>query len=363
MAFKKITEQKRDQRILALLLGDANTGKSTLLAQLPTPIAGVDSDGRMDEIAQLVSGGELYAQENLAEANDIDKALEWLEKNMPDSGVQSIVWDSITPVLLPIINRALDLAAMSPDGRKAEIGTANKSAVWEPKARAMRKIQSIQNYGVHCVWTAHYEPGRDHQGKEHERKTIPETELDRFTKVLNMKLRTIYKDGKYGVVIEWLRKRPGMKPIVLWDEAGYFKGMWERILAVTSDNPKPEEPVTWADFGIDKAFPSPEVAIQLGTEQFEELPDGVKIYAFGDSLAKATKKNGDEGTNGVLVHARNAYEKLKRGEYEGFKKPTSAGEMAEAWKALVARKIVENKKKQLETPKPKQEEAQPAMEF
>jgi hypothetical protein len=339
VTFKKLTPNTRSKRILALLLGEADSGKSTLLAQLPAPMAGIDSDGRMDEIID-VARGDIFAQENLVEATEVDKALAWLDENMSGSRVQSIAWDSITPILLPVINRAMDLAAMTPQQREAEIGTTNKAAVWEPKARMMRKIQSIQNFGTHCVWVAHIEGGRDHQGKEHERRTIPETELDRFTKALNMKLRTIKVKGKYGVRIEWLRKRPGFQ-ITLWDEKGNFEGMWERILEVANGQPAPDEPVTWKDFGISKPFPNPETAIQMGVEYCQEA-FGQKIYAFGDPHTQPTKKDGEQGTNGSTTHARNAYDKLKRGEYPDFRKPGSAGEMAEAWKALVERKIASN---------------------
>jgi hypothetical protein len=346
MAFKELKEDSYKGRILALLLGATNTGKSTLLAQLPAPIAVVDSDIRFDKVRKLVAG-KVYAQvDNLADATDIDASLDWLKENMPGSNVATIVWDSITPVLEPIVNRAMDLAELTPEQRVAMGEPKNKAALWEPKARAMRKIISIQNYGTHCVWVAHYEPGRDNQGKESERKTIPQNEFDRFPKALNMRLRTICVKGRYGVVIEWLRDRPTHTE-TLWDPPGnMFKGMWERIMAVAEGAPAPGEPTKWEDFSESTPFPGPKrpdetpPAVTMAVTHFVEH-DGIKFYPFGDPFAEKVKANGEPGTNGAEVHALHAYNKIKKGEHDTLPKPTSAGEMTKYWKQDVERRIQE----------------------
>lgn len=372
--FKPISQQNREQRILALLLGESGTGKSTFVAGLPTPIAVADSDGRVVEIAALVSDGQIYAQENLDEATDIETVLDWFDAAIPAIKPKSLVWDTITPVLAPVIAHAMAMSELTPDERVARGEPRNKASLWIPKSTMMRQIRSIQNHGTHVVWTAHYDIGRDEKGKVTTKRSIPKTEFDMFAKNLNMRIKTLKHQGRYGVKIEYARARPTADFPVLWDEPGnMFKGMWDRILATIYDDPIPEtEAVDWQQLGHDKPFSQDkdlfeERALQQIRERFVEH-DGHRFFAYGqekfgtDPAEEVIKKDGSPGVNSALIHVRKSYEKIKKGDVPGYKMPDAGkwtwGSFTEALKRYTDDKIeakieaYEEKKKTPEEPAP-----------
>lgn len=289
MAFKKLVVNAYPPRQWAIV-GDPGSGKSTLAAQMAGPLLVIDADHRFQEMARVATG-DVYTLDNAG--NDAETIAQELRANMPGSGVRTIVVDSLTAIITPLVTQAI----MDNDA-----GTnKNKVAAFKPKAMALRLLQdSITSWGVDTLWIYHTRQGLDSQARQVTSTSISAVELARLRRSLNMVLRVVAEGGKRGIVVDWARR--GRSGVTLWDDTGHWRNMPERIESAVYDG------LTQADQdAIEKAVPSsfsgPNAAIAWGFEQ----------GCFRDA-----------------VHAANAYEEVKR-----IQQPQTAAMMWTLWIAEV----------------------------
>ena len=298
MPFAKMECPKYPPRQWAIV-GYPGSGKSTFAAQMKGPILVVDADHRFAEVLN-VAGGPVYSvSENAADHADPRRIADLLRQNMPGSGVRTVVIDSLTAIVAPLVTAAI----MANDAGENK----NRIAAFKDKALAVRTLQDgITAWGTDCLWIYHYRDTRDAQAREKVTTTVSTVELARLRRSLNLILSIVEEGGRRGVHVDWARR--GRSGLTLWDETGRWANMPERIEAAVYDGLSEAEQEQ-----IEKATPSgfagPQEAIAWGFER----------GAFKDA-----------------VHARNAYEKLK-----GESRPKSAGEMWELWIAEVERRLVE----------------------
>lgn len=296
MAFQKMTKQTYPSRLWGLV-GYPGSGKSTFATQMAGPILAIDADHRFDEVLDLSPGDVLELSNSPADNVDANRITAILTQNMPGSGIKTIVVDSLTAIITPLVVQAMQ------DKETGKI--KNLAAAFRTKALAMRQLQdAVTRWGTACLWIYHLNDARDAKGRELTKATVSQTELARLTRSINMQLEVVQDQaGKRGVKVAWARR--GRDGMTLWDDSGTWADMPERIEAAVYDG------LTKADQAeIEQApdrFPNPETAIAWGV---------------------------DQGAFKVLQHARNAYEKVKR-ECQ----PKNAGQMAEFWRADVARRL------------------------
>jgi len=287
--FQKMTKPQYPPRQWAVY-GDAGAGKSHFASQMRGPALVIDSDGRFTEQIDNATGDIYQLSEHHTDNTDADRIATLLRSNLPGSGVRTIVVDSLTAILRPIINAALS----DIDHERVK----NKVGAFRSKAMTMSLLQdSITGSGCDVLWIWHTHESRDQNGKLVQRASIPQTELVRLRRSLNviLKLEVDQNTDQRSVLVEWARNgKSGMRMI---DEAGGWRDMPEMIEAaiyaagVTDGDKAPT------------SFGSPADAIAWGFEQ------GV----FRDA-----------------IHAERSYEKCKR-EHN----PKSAAQMWTAWIAKV----------------------------
>jgi len=276
------------------IVGPPRSGKSTFAAQMRQPLLVIDSDGRFKEILwqaetdayRLFEDGDAWCNTN---PDEIYKAMVDI---FPGPEVGTVVVDSLTAIITPLVTRAYRQAA------NKEV--KNKIAGYAQKATAMRLLQGAVNLpGADTLWVYHQYQAKDDQAADVIRKSIPDTELVRLEMSLNMELQIVQNGDKRGIKI--VSARFGKWGFVLWDETGNWTRMPERIEAAVY-----AEGVT---DGPPELFASPQKAQAWAVEQ---------------------------GAFTEIAHARNAYEKLK-----SEKIPKSAREMSDLWKEDVARRLAE----------------------
>lgn len=285
MPFRTLTPNQYPPRQWAIL-GDPGSGKSTFAAQMAGPILVVDSDHRFQEVTRLAAGA-VYSVDTVG--NDAESIAGELRANMLGSGVRTIVVDSLTAIIGPLVVQAvLDNDA----GRNK-----NKVAAYKPKAMAMRLLQdTITGWGTDTLWVYHTRQGLDGQARQVESTSISAVELARLRRSLNMTLRVDAHHGRHTITVEWARR--GRYPLTLEDESGCWRGMPERIEAAVYDGLSEDEQDT-IERSLPTSFSGPDAAISWGYEQ----------GCFRDA-----------------VHAANAYAELKREQ-----RPQTAGMMWVLW--------------------------------
>lgn len=288
MAFRKIDTTARPRRQWALY-GDAGSGKSTLAAAMAAPILAIDADHRFSEVAGLAGGEVFEISGNPADHVDPARIAQLLTANMPGAGVRTVVIDSLTSIIAPLVTQAV----MDNDAGLNK----NRVAAFKAKALALRLLQdSVTRWGCDVLWIYHTRAGLDANARQVESTSISAVELARLRRSLNMRLRIVADGDKRGVTVEWARR--GRHGMTLWDETGVWRGMPDRIEAAVYDGlTKAEQDAI--EGNAPARFSNAEDAIGWGFEQ------GV----FRDAL-----------------HAKNAYEKVKR-----EKAPKSASEMRDCW--------------------------------
>jgi hypothetical protein len=297
MAFQKMRRPAYPPR-LWVLVGYPGSGKSTFAAQMRAPLLVVDADHRFAEVVDLAQGDVFGLSEAPADNVDADRIAAILAADMPGSGVRTIVVDSLTAIITPLV-----VAAM----RDKDAGRAkNLFAAWRDKALAARQLQdAVTRWGCDVLWVYHLQDARDAQGQELTRATLSETERARLTRSINLQLELVTdQDGRRGVKVVWARR--GRSGLTLWDDTGSWVGMPDAIETAVYDG------LTEADQDrleeeTPAAFPNPETAIAWGLEQ---------------------------GAFQALQHSRNAYNKLKK-----EKRPKDAQEMAALWVADVQARL------------------------
>lgn len=300
MPFKKMERANYAPRQWSLA-GYPGAGKSTFAAQLQGPMVVVDADHRFQEVLGAVDGDVFALSDTPSDNVDPDRISALLHQHMPGAGVKTIVVDSLTAIITPIVVQAM---------LDHEKGRArNLSAAFKAKALAMRQLQdAVTRWGCDVLWIYHLQDGRDARARESTRSSISQTELSRLHRSINCHLEIIEgEDGQRGVRVVWCRR--GRSGMTLWDETGGFVGMPEKLEAAMYDGLTDEEQDR-IEGAIPQIFSGPEGAIAWGFEQ--------------------------EGVFAALQHARNAYEKLKR-----ERSPSNAREMAQLWVEEVYRRLIE----------------------
>lgn len=292
MAFKKLDKQQFPPRQWALV-GAPGAGKSSFAAQMVGPLLVVDSDHRFAEVARLTKEDVFMLSENPADNVNAERIAALLKENMAGSGIKTIVIDSLTSIISPLIVEAI----MDNDAGRNK----NRVSAFKDKALSLRLIQdTITGFGVHTLWIYHTRTGLDAQAKERESTSISTVELARLRRSLNMVLKVIEQGEKRGIKVEWARR--GRSDITLWDDSGCWKGFPEKIETAVYGGLTVED-MERIEESTPATFSGPEDAIAWGNEQ----------GAFRDA-----------------VHAKNSYDKLK-----AEKQPKTAQAMWDLWKAKV----------------------------
>lgn len=291
MAFVKMQPDAYPRRLWGLV-GFPGSGKSTFSARMRAPLLAIDSDHRFDEVLKLARGDVYRLSDTPSDNIDPQRIADRLRANMPGSDVATIVVDSLTAIMAPIVTETI---------LEIDAGAhKNRAAAWKDKALAMRLLQdAVTGWGCDVLWLWHLQTGRDEGAREVTTATVSRTEIARLTRSLNLQLRiTEGQDGRRGVVVEWARR--GRSGLTLWDDSGSWEGMPEAIERAVYGG------LSQADQdGIEKAIPTS----FAGPEQ-----------AMAWSV--------DFGAFDVLQHARNTYDLIKREQ-----KPASASEMWALWLA------------------------------
>lgn len=299
MGFRKLEAASYPRRLWGLY-GFAGAGKSTFAAQLRAPLLTIDADHRFDEVARLARGDVYQLSERPADNVDPERIAACLRANMPGSDVRTIVVDSVTAILSPLVTQAI----LDNDAGKNK----NRMAAFKDKALAMRLLlDSVTAWGCDVLWIWHLQTGRNERAEEQITATVSRTELARLTRGLNLQLRMIEEHGRRGIHVDWARR--GRAGMTVWDDSGRWADAPEAIEravydGLTADDQKRIEAATPA------SFPSAAAAIAWGHEQgvFEALP-----------------------------HARNAYDALKAEH-----RPSTAADMWRLWlDDVAARKLAQ----------------------
>lgn len=298
MAFKKLEVRMYPRRQWSLL-GAPGAGKSTFAAQMAAPLLVVDADHRFTEVAKLVLGEVLEISDNPAHHVDPEKIVKLLEESMPTTKIGTVVIDSLTSIISPIVVQTLfDIEA----GRNK-----NRVSGFKDKALAMRLIQDgITGWGTDTLWIYHTRQGRDQNAVEVETTSIPAVELARLRRSLNVSLRIVQDGNGRGVHVDWSRR--GRSGFTLWDGSGTWAGMPRKLEQAIYDD--------------------------LTADQMDAIAKSIPI-GFA-SVADAIGWGYEQGCFNDAVHAKNAYEELKR-----LKDPGSAPEMWALWIAEVGRRVDE----------------------
>jgi hypothetical protein len=295
MPFKKMTKPKYPPRLWELR-GYPGSGKTTFATQMRTPLLPIDADNRFAEVVHLADGDVYRLSDDPSDNTDARRIADLLDANMPGSDVATIVVDSLTTIIAPLVAKAI-LANDAGENK-------NRIAAFKEKALAMRTLQdAVTRWGCDVLFVYHVEDARDGQARAVTRTSISDTELARLMRSVNLKLEIVQSDGRRGVKVVWARR--GRSGMVLWDDTGCWRGMPEKIEQAVYDGLTDDERAR-LERGEVTVFPSPEVALAWAVEQ----------GAFEDE-----------------VHARNAYDKIKREE-----NPQTAYQMAALWIGDVQRR-------------------------
>lgn len=302
MGFRKMTAMPYPPRLWTLV-GFPGSGKSTFAAAMRSPMLVIDADQRFREVLSLA--GEVYAlSDTPADNTNPERIAALLAENMPGSEVGTIVIDSLTAIVAPLITRAM----IDNDAGRHQ----NRMAAFKDKALCMRVLQdAVSKWGTDCLWIYHLQEGRDAQAKTQTTATVSKTELARLLRSINLQLELVQNGNRRGVKVTWARR--GRSGMTLWDTAteaggGCWAGMPEKIEAAVYDGLSQAEQDA-IENDAPTAFPNPETAISWGYER---------------------------GAFATLQYSRDAYEKLKQ-----EKQPKTAAEMRDLWVAEVQERLSE----------------------
>ncbi len=299
MGFKKMVTAKYPPRLWSLV-GYPRSGKSTFASRLKGPMVVVDADHRFQEVLHLAQGEVYELSETRSDNVDPNRITKQLNQNMPGSGVQTIVVDSLTAIITPLVVQAM----IDHDNGEER----NLSAAFRTKALAMRQIQdAVTRWGSDVLWIYHLQDSRDARAKEITRATISQTELARLSRSINVQLEVILdeKNNRRGIKVNWARR--GRSGMTIWDETGNWENMPERIEAEIYDGLSADEQDRIENASPDY-FPNPETAIGWAM---------------------------DQGAFKTISAAKGAYTRVKNDL-----KPANAREMAQFWVEHVEAKLL-----------------------
>lgn len=288
MPFKKYQIKKYPPRLWALV-GYPGSGKSTFASQMAAPLLPVDADGRFSEVVNLAQGDVYQLSDQPADNSNSDAIARLLNANMPGSNVATIVVDSLTAIITPLVMQTIQ---DNDAGRNK-----NHIAAFKGKAVAMRQLQdAVSRWGCDVLWVYHLRDGKNAQAQDITQASLSSTERARLYRSLNLELHIVQDGDRRGVKVVWSRR--GRSGMTLWDESGHWAGMPERIEAAVYDS-LTEDDQAAIETTTPASFPNAEAAIAWGLES---------------------------GVFGALQHARNAYNKLK-----ADRRPARAVEMRALW--------------------------------
>jgi len=231
-----------------------------------------------------------------------------LNVHMPGATIGTIVVDSLTAILRPLV----DAAVLANDEylRRRAAGSDEKRnlvAAFKQKAVAMGLLQyAISQWGTDVLWIFHTTEARDEKANLRTRDSLTPTERVRLLKTINLQLEVVLSGNKRGVKVVWARQ--GRAGMTLWDEAGYWRGMPERIEETVYGNLSPEEQE------------------QIAAANPQAFPDMSTAQAWGV----------EQGAFNAIQHAQRAWAQLWNVE-----KPKSLTEFAPLWMADVQRRVAE----------------------
>lgn len=298
MSFKKMQKPKYPPRHWALV-GYPGSGKSTFSTQMAGPILTIDADNRYSEVVGLAAGDVYQLSDNAADNTNPAAIAQALNDNMAGANVGTIVIDSLTAIIAPLVTKAIQ-------DNDAGVNK-NRVAAFKEKALAMRQIQdAISKWGCAVLWIYHLQDSLDGQAKEVTRATLSKTERARLYRSLNLELHMVRDGERRGVKVVWARR--GRAGMTLWDDSGTWANMPARIESAVYDGLSQDDQAA-IEQATPTGFPNPEAAINWGFES---------------------------GAFQELQHARNAYDKLKK-----EKNPQKAAEMWQYWIEDVQRRLSE----------------------
>jgi len=310
MAFKKMSRPGYPLRLWALV-GYPRGGKSTFATQMRGPLLPIDADNRFAEVMDLALGNVYQLSDRPTDNTDPDRIAAILAEEMPGSDVGTIVVDSLTAIIAPLVVQAM---ADKEAGR-----VKNLAAAFRSKALAMRQLQdAVTRYGTDVLWIYHLQDGRDEKGRALTRATISQTELARLARSVNLQLEVVQDGSRRGIKVVWARR--GRAGMTLWDDTGTWAGMPERVEAAVYGG-LTEADRDQIESATPEVFPNAETAISWGLEQ---------------------------GAFQALQHARNAYNKLR-----AESNPADAYEMATLWVADVQARLLDANGHDAEDPAPR----------
>lgn len=297
MGFKKMRKAEYPPRLWALV-GYPGSGKSSLATQMVGPILVVDADLRFEEVLGLAGERDVYQLSDTPSDNtDPDRVAEILGENMPGSDVATIVVDSLTAIIAPIVTQAM----VDKDAGRVK----NVAQGWRKKALAMRQLQdAVTRWGTDVLWIYHLRDARNASAQKVVKETLSETERARLTRSINLQLDLVQDGDRRGVKVSWARR--GRHGMTLWDDTGTWEGMPARIERAVYDGLTKED-----------------------QDRIEKEPP--EVFSSAD---KAIAWGFEQGAFEALQHARSSYNKLKR-----EKKPEDAYAMASLWVADVKSRL------------------------
>ena len=298
MGFKKL-QQKLPPRVW-LLKGYSRSGKSVFSMNMRGPILPIDADNKLFGSQQYAVGEVMEFSDNHADTVNVARIEKILEENMPDSGIKTIIVDSVTPILEPLILKAM------------ESTQTNKISAFGSKAAAMKKLAyATTKWGCDVLFIYHIEETTAAKadgvngikvGDKVEKNTITDVELARLNKHFNMSLTVVEEGSRRGIRVDYAQH--GKYGMTIWDDKGYWRGMPERIEEIVYASGVLAEPERPTSFG--------------GVAQ---------AIAWGMAQGVFRDEN----------HAKNAYEKCKLAH-----NPSTAAEMWTLWIAEVDRRVAES---------------------
>lgn len=298
MPFKRINTSALPARQWALV-GYPGSGKSTFATQFRAPLLVVDADHRFAEVARLAVGEVFSLSDDPADMVSAERIVSQLRANMTGSGIKTVVIDSLTAILAPLVTEAI----LSNDAG----ANKNRVAAFKGKALTMRLLQdAITGWGVDVLWVYHLRAGLDGQAKQVESTSISAVELARLRRSLNVSLRMVQDGAKRGIVVDWARS--GRQGLTLWDDSGCWRNMPERI----------------------------EDAVYGGLSAAEMAAKSKATPASFASASDAVAWGFEQGAFDDALHAQNAYDLLKREQ-----SPKTAADMWQLWIADVQRRCAE----------------------
>ena len=278
------------------IVGYPGSGKSTFAARMRGPKLVVDSDHRFTEVLDL-SNDEVYQlSDNKSDNVDPDRIARLMYSNMPGSGVQTIVVDSLTAIISPLTIQAMI------DKEKGR--SKNLMNGFKEKALAMRQlIDGIMRWGTDCLWIYHLHDARDGKAREITTTTVSQTEIARLLRCINAQLEIIQEGDRRGIKVIWSRR--GRSGLVLWDESGNWENMPERLEAASMMASQEEQNRIEAQTPM--VFQSPQHALSYGVEEgaFQSIEEAQKIY----ELVKKECQPTNAKENGFLLAGRNSQPK------------------------------------------------------